>query len=373
MIKIPTDLKEVRVPHSDVITPSNTANADNADPNSADNRPNPRVLARELNRFSSPQPARSLWELAITFVPFAALFAAMLFAVDAGYYAALALTPFAGMLLLRLFIIQHDCSHGSYMTRKSSNIWLGRAIGVLTLTPYDCWQRAHTLHHANTGNLDARGFGDVDTLTVREFAELSWTKKFLYRLYRHPAVLLGLGPAYLFLVRHRLPIGLMKEGKIYWMSAMFTNAVTAVILIGLGFAFGAATTALVFLPVLLIAASVGVWLFYVQHQFEHAFWERKPKWKFHEAAFNGSSYLVLPAPLRWFTGNIGIHHVHHLASRIPFYRLPSVLKAHPELSDFNRLTAFNALRTMVLTLWDEERGKLVSFREAARSEVRASA
>ncbi len=357
------------MPHSELETPISAADSPANIP--AKPQPNSRVLARELNSFTSPRLARSLWELAITFVPFATLFAAMLFAVDAGYFAALALTPVAGMLLLRLFIIQHDCSHGSYLAKKSYNKWLGRAIGVLTLTPYDCWQKSHSLHHANTGNLDARGFGDVDTLTVQEFAELSRTGKFFYRLYRHPAVLLGLGPAYLFLLRHRLPIGLMREGLIYWMSAMLTNAVTAIILIGLGFAFGAWATALVFLPVLLIAASVGVWLFYVQHQFEHAFWERKPNWKFHEAALGGSSYLVLPAPLRWFTGNIGIHHVHHLASRIPFYRLPAVLKAHPELNEFNRLTPMNALRSMVLTLWDEERGKLVSFREAARAKLPA--
>ena len=330
-------------------------------------RPNPRVLAKHLNNFTAPNRARSIWELAITLVPFASIFCGMLFAVEAGYYAALALIPVAGMLLLRLFIIQHDCGHGSYFAKKSWNRWVGRAMGTLTLTPYDCWQRSHALHHANTGNLDARGFGDVDTLTVREFSELSWTNKFLYKLYRHPAILMGLGPAYLFLVRHRLPIGLMREGWKYWISAMGTNLVTAAILIALIFTFGLFATLIVFLPVLLTAASVGVWLFYVQHQFEHAYWERKKEWSFHEAAMGGSSYLALPAVLRWFTGNIGIHHVHHLASRIPFYRLPDVLKSHPELQTFNRLSAMDAVRAMVLTLWDEERGRLVSFREAKRA------
>ncbi|MEP3421353.1 MAG: fatty acid desaturase [Erythrobacter sp.] len=338
--------------HSEAVTP--------------ENRPNPRTLAKDLNSYTSPHRGRSIWELAITLVPFVIVFVAMLFAVEAGYYIALAMTPVAGMLLLRLFIIQHDCGHGSYFAKKSWNRWVGRAMGTLTLTPYDCWQRSHALHHANTGNLDARGFGDVDTLTVREFAALSRTNRFLYRLYRHPTVLMGLGPAYLFLLRHRLPIGLMREGWKYWISAMGTNLATAAILGGLVFGFGLSATLIVFLPVLLTAASVGVWLFYVQHQFEHSYWERKKEWTFHEAAMGSSSYLALPTVFRWFTGNIGIHHVHHLASRIPFYRLPDVLKSHPELADFNRLSPMDGLRSMVLTLWDEESGRLVSFREAKR-------
>jgi len=338
---------------------------------SNDQAPDPRILARHLNAFTSPRVSRSMIEVAITAVPFLAIFTAMLFAVSAGYFWALAVTPLAGLFLLRLFIIQHDCSHGSYFSKKRSNAWLGRAIGVFTLTPYDCWQKAHSLHHGNTGKLHARGVGDVDTLTVREFAERGRLGRFGYRLYRHPAILLGLGPAYLFLLQHRLPIGLMKMGAIYWVSAMATNAVTAGILIGLALIFGAGTTALVFLPVLLTAASIGVWLFYVQHQFEHAYWEDKPNWSFHDAAMGGSSYLPLPAPMRWFTGNIGVHHVHHLASRIPFYRLPEVLKAHPELAQYNRLTMREAIGSLGLALWDEDTRRLVSFREAARAKASA--
>ncbi|QFT78951.1 fatty acid desaturase [Erythrobacter sp. THAF29] len=294
------------------------------------------------------------------------MFAAMLFAVDAGYFIALALAPIAGLFLLRLFIIQHDCGHGAFLKGRHGNAWIGRAIGVLTLTPYDCWQRSHALHHANTGNLDARGFGDVDTLTVREYMERGRIKRLFYRLYRHPVFLLGFGPAYLFLLRHRLPIGLMKAGVIYWISALATNAVTATILVGIGFAFGPATTAIVFLPVLLIAASMGVWLFYVQHQFDDAQWDYKSAWSFHDYALTGSSYLEMPAVLRWFTGNIGIHHVHHLMSRIPFYRLPDVLEAHPELRDFNRISLRQTPRLFVLALYDEEQRRLVSFREAKR-------
>ncbi|TRD11737.1 fatty acid desaturase [Erythrobacter insulae] len=327
---------------------------------------NPRALARELAAFRTPRTSRSIWEVASTFVPFAVLIGVMLFALQAGYYSALALTPFAGMLLLRLFIIQHDCGHGSFFKSKKVNTWLGRSIGVLTLTPYDCWRRSHELHHASTGNLDARGYGDVDTLTVREYRSKGRWGRFSYRLYRHPIVLMGLGPAYLFLVRHRLPIGLMKAGWLYWISALGTNAVTAAVLIALGLIFGAFVTTMVFLPVLLTAASVGVWLFYVQHQFEDTHWDNREDWDYHASAIGSSSYLHLPAVMNWFTGNISIHHVHHLVSRIPFYRLPAALKAHPELMEVNRVSAREAVSTMWLTLWDEDRRKLISFREASR-------
>ncbi|WP_255551707.1 fatty acid desaturase [Erythrobacter crassostreae] len=327
---------------------------------------NPRKLSRDLAAFRTPRVSRSIWEAASTLVPFAALMATMLFAVQAEYYIALALIPLAGMLLLRLFIIQHDCGHGSFFKNNALNKWLGRSIGVLTLTPYDCWRRNHELHHASTGNLDARGHGDVDTLTVREYRAKGRLGRFGYRLYRHPLVLMGLGPAYLFLLQHRLPIGLMKAGWLYWISALATNAVTAAMLVALGFAFGAAETAMVFLPVLLTAASVGVWLFYVQHQFEDAHWDTRENWNYHESAIAGSSYLHLPAVMNWFTGNIAIHHIHHLVSRIPFYRLPAALKAHPELAEYNRVSAKEAVSTMWLALWDEDSRKLISFREAKR-------
>ncbi len=324
---------------------------------------------RELNAFKASRPGRSVWELVATLIPFLSLFAAILFAVEAGYFFALALTPLVGLLLLRLFVIQHDCGHGSFLPSRFGNDWFGRALGVLTFTPYDCWKRSHALHHAATGNLDARGSGDVDTLTVREFYERTRFQRFLYRFYRHPLVLLGIGPAYLFLLRHRLPVGLMKEGWTYWVSAMATNAGTGLILGALIYMFGIGVTALVFLPVLLVAASTGVWLFYVQHQFEDAHWDKSDNWSFHDAALRGSSHLDLPQPLRWFTANIGIHHVHHLASRIPFYRLPEVLRAHPHLQNLNRFTVLKTIRPLRLALWDEDQRRLVTFREASLMSV----
>lgn len=328
--------------------------------------PDAKRLSRSLARFRTPNNARSWAELAVTFVPFAILFGAIAWAVSEGHWLALLATPLAGLFLLRLFIIQHDCGHGSFFTTTRMNDALGRVLGIFTLTPYECWRASHRLHHAGTGNLDARGFGDVDTLTVREYRERSRLARFGYRLYRHPAFLLGFGPAYLFILRHRLPIGHMRDGAHMWVSAMGTNAAAAGLLAALSWVFGIAATVAVFLPVLLVAASLGVWLFYVQHQFEHAHWDRKPDWNFHDAALMGSSYLDLPAWLGWFTGHIGIHHVHHLMSRIPFYRLPQALAAHPELARLNRYTASQAFAPLRLALWDEDTRRMVSFRAARK-------
>lgn len=321
----------------------------------------PKQLLRQLSAFRSSRPLRSAWELASTLLPFMFLCGVMLAAVHAGHLLALLLTVPAGLLLLRLFLIQHDCGHGAFLPRRSGNDWLGRMLGVLTLTPYDCWRRSHALHHAGTGNLDDRGFGDVNLLTVREFQTRSRSRQLLYRLYRHPVILFGLGPAYLFLVRHRLPIGLMRAGWIYWVSAIATNVATALLLGALMFWLGVGVVSLIFVPVLLIAATIGVWLFYIQHQFERTHWDERAVWSFHEAALRGSSYLVLPSVLRWFTANIGVHHVHHLASRIPFYRLPEVLRAYPRLIGLNRLTPLQTLGTLRLALWDEEQRRLVPF------------
>lgn len=318
----------------------------------------------ELKEFASPNSARSVTELAVTLLPFCGLIIAMLWGIGAGHYGMLAAAPVAGLLLLRLFIIQHDCGHGSFFASRFSNDWTGRVLGVLTFTPYDCWKRSHDLHHASTGNLDARGFGDVDTWTVHEFHASGRLMRLFYRVYRHPIVLFVVGPAYLFLLRHRLPIGLMKQGSKYWVSAIATNLTTTGVLALLIYFYGLPTAILTVLPVLLIAASTGVWLFYIQHQFEEAHWDRKTDWSFHEAALFGSSHLDLPQPLRWFTGNIGVHHVHHLASRVPFYRLIEVLSEYPELRDLNRFTVFQSIRPIWLSLWDEDKRRLVSFREA---------
>ncbi|HEX8643553.1 MAG TPA: fatty acid desaturase [Allosphingosinicella sp.] len=323
-----------------------------------------RALLRQLAPYREAETARSCFELAVTAVPFAALWLLACLAVQAGHWAGLLLAIPAGGFLLRLFLIQHDCGHGSFFRGRAANDWLGRVLGVLTLTPYDYWRRSHAAHHASSGNLDARGLGDLDTLTVAEFRARGPLARVLYRLYRSPLVLFGLGPAYVFLLKHRVPLGMTRQGWRPWISAMGTNAAIAAAATAMCLWVGVDVFLLVHLPIVLVAASLGVWLFYVQHQFERTVWDRSEHWTFHEAALFGSSYYELPAVLRWFSANIGIHHVHHLASRIPFYRLNDALEAFPFLAAIGRIGIGESLRTVRLVLWDEEKRRLVSFREA---------
>ncbi len=273
----------------------------------------------------------------------------------------------AAAFLLRLFMIQHDCGHGAFFRSRRANDVVGRAIGVLTLTPYDCWRRTHAAHHAGAGNLDRRGIGDVATLTVREYRALSKWSRFSYRLYRHPLVMFGVGPFYLFFVQNRVPVGLMQAGRRPWISSMLTNAGIASLAGAAIWLVGIGNFLLLYVPVGILAGSVGVWLFYIQHQFEDTLWDESEKWNAQEAALHGSSHYDLPIVLRWFTANIGIHHVHHLVSRIPYYRLPEVMRDYPFLRDIGRLTLLQSFRCVRLVLWDETRRRLVSFAEMRRT------
>ena len=321
-----------------------------------------------LMRYREPSNARSIVEIAITFAPLAALWSVAALAAWFGWWwvSLLLAVPAAGFMV-RLFMIQHDCGHGAFFRHRLANDWVGRVIGVITFTPYDFWRRTHAMHHATSGNLDRRGMGDIDTLTVREYLALPRLGRLRYRLYRHPAVMFGIGPAYLFLLRHRLPVGLMRGGLTPWLSTMATNAAMALIAATLIWFLGFWTFVLVHGPIILLAASIGVWLFYVQHQFEDTSWHEEPNWNMPEAALHGSSHYDLPIVLRWFTANIGIHHVHHLCSRIPYYRLPRVLREHPQLGEIGRLGLIESFRCVRLTLWDEAHERLISFRELRRA------
>jgi len=325
--------------------------------------PDSRALARILARYREPNCARGVLEIAITAVPFVLIWILMWATLDTGYWICLLLAVPAAGFLVRLFMIQHDCGHGSFFPHRLANDWVGRVIGVLTLTPYDFWRRTHALHHASSGNLDRRGIGDIDTLTVREFLALPRWRQLHYRLYRHPIVMFGVGPAYLFILRHRLPMGMMRSGWQPWLSTMATNVAIAILVATMIWLVGVGPFLLVHLPITVLAASIGVWLFYVQHQFEDTFWADDEGWNFHEAALHGSSHYDLPGVLRWFTANIGVHHVHHLCSQIPYYRLPRVLGDHPQLAAVGRLTLFQSLRCVRRVLWDERRRQLTSFRE----------
>jgi omega-6 fatty acid desaturase (delta-12 desaturase) len=322
--------------------------------------------------YATPRAGRATAEILVTALPFLALTAAMFAALYHGVWLALALSVPAGALLVRLFMIQHDCGHGTFFPSRRLNDWFGRAIGVLTMTPYEFWRRSHAVHHATSGNLEKRGVGDVNTLTVREYLSLPGLRRFWYRVYRHPVVIFGIGPAWLFMVRHRIPTGAMLRERAAWVSVLGTNAA----LLGLGATLvvllGWQIFLLGYLPLTLIGATAGVWLFYVQHQYEDTYWARGQQWDFATAALEGSSYYDLPGVLRWLTANIGFHHLHHLSSRIPFYRLRACFEAHPEFRVAKRITLWTSLRSARLALWDEDSRKLVSFR-AARALARLSA
>lgn len=320
-----------------------------------------------LSAYRQPHVGRSAFELAATLIPFVLLWAGASVLMHFGYWIGLILTLPAAGFLLRLFMLQHDCGHGSFFGRRRLDDWTGRVIGVLTLTPYDYWRRAHAQHHASAGNLDERGVGDITTITVAEYWALTRRGRLGYRLYRHPLVMFGIGPAWLFLFKQRLPFGMMRSGALPWVSTMATNVAIIALTALLVWAIGIVPFLVIHLPIVLLAGAAGVWLFYVQHQFEDTHWSKPPEWTFQHAAMHGASHYDLPRPLRWITGNIGMHHIHHLSSRVPFYRLPEVLRDYPELGDLGRVTIKESLSCVKLVLWDEASQRLVSFREAEQA------
>ncbi len=322
-----------------------------------------RDWVRILARYRDPIPDRAAFELAVTIIPFVLLVGLTLSVLQASPWIAGAISLVNAAFLVRLFMIQHDCGHGSFFKSRALNDWTGRVIGVLTLTPYDVWRRNHAIHHSATGNLDRRGIGDIPTLTVKEYREKGWLGRLGYRLVRNPLVLFGLVPIYVFYIEYRVPRGLMQPK--FWLSAVATDAALAALLgVALWF-FGVNAFLFVLLPTTVPAAAIGMWLFYVQHQFEHTSWNDEEDWDVHNAALHGSSYYKLPTWLRWITADIGVHHVHHLASRIPFYRFQEVLRDHDALEHVpQQLTLRESLHCASLHLWDEEGRRLVSFGEA---------
>lgn len=325
--------------------------------------PTSRDWVKTLANYREPNQVRSAFELGVSIIPFLLLWVLAWWSLSVSYWLTFAISVLNAAFLLRLFTIQHDCGHGAFFKNRKVSDWIGRIIGVLTLTPYDVWRRTHSIHHSTSGNLSKRGMGDIHTLTVAEYRELTPYNRLMYRLYRHPVSLFGFGPSYLFLLQNRIPFGLMSSAR-YWVSAMGTNITIIAALVIIWYFGGPMPVLLIFLPSTLIAATAGMWLFYVQHQFEHTQWEDEDHWQLHDAALNGSSYYVLPSVLQWFTANIGIHHVHHLYSRIPFYRLTEVLRDHKELAKGNRLTIRESLVCARLHLWDEKTKRLLSFAQA---------
>jgi omega-6 fatty acid desaturase (delta-12 desaturase) len=316
---------------------------------------------------------RALFQLLNTAVPFAALWYLMALSLNVSYWLTLALAIPEAFLFVRLFIIQHDCGHGAFFPSRWANNAVGGVLGVVTLFPYGYWRRTHAIHHATSGNLDDREFGDIRTLTVKEYQALSPMKRFGYRLYRSPLVLFGVGPLYQFVIKHRFPFDIPLSWKREWRSVLLTNLAIAASFLGLAMTFGWATVALVHLPIVLFAGTAGVWLFYVQHQFKETYWDRADSWDFYRAGVHGSSFYDLHPIFHWLTGNIGYHHIHHLSSQIPNYRLAACFRENPAMQRVTRMTFVQSLRCARLRLWDEDRRTMIGFSDLARLPKTAAA
>lgn len=326
-------------------------------------RPTTRSWKEILGPYEGPDTRRSVIQLTTTALLFAAVWLTMFWATEAWLPLTFLLAPLAAGLYTRLFIIQHDCGHGSYFESRRARDVVGFLLGILTLTPYRYWQRTHAIHHGSTGDLDRREYGDIDTLTVREYLALPWFRRLTYRLYRSTFVLLVLGPIWAFVLKHRAPYDAPLKWKREWRSVLATNAALAAILVFAWQTVGLGRFLLVQGSIFWLAGAFGIWLFYVQHQFEDTYWAENGDWEFHEASLHGSSFYDLHPALHWLTGNIGYHHVHHLNSKIPNYRLRACHEENPELqvvTSFGLLESFGCAR---LKLWDEENGRLIGWRE----------
>jgi len=321
-----------------------------------------------LGKFASPSLARSLGQLITALALHAAGWLLMLWLLRVSYILVLLVAIPVSGILVRLFIIFHDCGHGSFFRSRVANAFVGGLIGVLTLTPYDAWRRRHAVHHADTGNLDSdRSLGSFWLLTAGEYEALGPWARLGYRLYRHPIVLFGLGALYHFVVAQRFPQRVPPSlRRREWRSVMATNVGIVVVVTAAIALVGWRSFLLVQLPLTVLSGAMGIWLFFVQHQFAHAYWKRSPDWAFHAAALHGSTHYDLPRILHWFTGNIGFHHVHHLNSRIPNYHLEECLEHVPRLQDAPRLSLRESFRCASLALWDENRSLLIPFSDLHR-------
>jgi omega-6 fatty acid desaturase (delta-12 desaturase) len=309
-------------------------------------------------------PWRASWQLIDTLVPYAALWVLMSWSVGVSWWLTAALAVLAGMVLVRTFIIFHDCGHGSFFASSRANSFWGFFTGLLTFTPYHHWRGEHAIHHGSTGDLARRGVGDVWTMTVREYLDASRRTRLCYRVVRNPLVLLGIGPGVLFLWLHRFSRkgASARERRSVWITNLAVLAMAA----GGAAIFGVVTYLILQVAVLAVAGAIGVWLFYLQHQFEDAYWESGADWDYTAAALKGSSFLRLPRVLQWFSGNIGYHHIHHLSPRIPNYNLERCHRSHPMFEAVPQMSLLAGIASLRLKLWDESSKKLVTFRHVKR-------
>ncbi|MGH8481214.1 MAG: fatty acid desaturase [Nevskiaceae bacterium] len=314
-----------------------------------------------VRKYREPSTPKALWQIANTFVPYLALWGAMYWTWHHALWATPPLAVLAGLFLVRIFIIFHDCGHGSFFRSPTANAAVGIVAGILTFTPYYQWRWEHAIHHSTSGHLDKRGVGDIWTMTVQEYLEAGRWKRFAYVLARNPIVLFLLAPLYMFVIHQRFAAkgsNPRERQSIWW-----TNLALLLMVLGLGNLYGWGGYVLIQLVVLGVAGAAGVWMFYVQHQFEDVYWERGDNWDYAAAALRGSSFYKLPAVLQWFSGNIGFHHIHHLSARIPNYNLQKCHEADPLFQQVKPLTLWSSFKSLRLRLWDEASRKLVGYRD----------
>jgi acyl-lipid omega-6 desaturase (Delta-12 desaturase) len=317
-----------------------------------------------LDPYARPRIGRSLIDLATSVLPYLALWVLMYRALDVSYLLVLALAVPAGGFLLRTYIVFHDCAHGSFLHSKRANSWLGAVLGVVVYSSFVSWRHSHAVHHATAGDLDRRGVGDVHTMTVAEYHAAPWRGRLAYRLFRNPLVMFGIGPIYALMLQPRL-VSRTARPRIR-RSVQATNIALALTVGTLCWLIGWRDFLLLQMPPVLLAGSAGVWLFYVQHQFEDTYWQNAGDWSYADAALRGSSYLKLPKVLQFFTGNIGLHHVHHLSTRIPNYNLQRAHDDNPIFHNVPTLSIWDGLRAPRLKLWDESQSRLVTFAQARK-------
>jgi len=322
-----------------------------------------RYWNRVLAPYSQANNRKALFQVLGTVALFVPLWYLMYRSLEVSYWLTLGLAIPQSFLFIRLFIFQHDCGHGSFFRSIKANNRLGSVLGLLSLMPYRYWRRTHSIHHATSGDLDHREFGDVNTLTVAEYQARSKFGRFKYRLYRNMFTLLVLGPIYQFILKYRLPLDTPRTWKKEWASVWWTNLGLALVVLAAWQTIGLKAFFMVQLPINIFGGALGIWLFYVQHQFEDTYWREHPEWDVHRAGIEGSSFYDLGAILHWCTGNIGFHHIHHLASRIPNYNLKQTYFDIPELGRVTRLTIWSSLKSARLHLWDADAERLISFRQ----------
>jgi len=310
-------------------------------------------------QYQKPCFWKATWQLVNTVGTYLLLWLVMYLTLGVSWWLTIPLAVLAGLFMIRIFIIFHDCGHGSFYKSARANHILGFITGLLTFTPYRHWRWQHSVHHSNSGDLDKRGTGDVWTMTVQEYLEASRWKKFAYRLARNPVVLFVIAPLLLLLVLQRFPAA--KSGRRERYSVYTMNLAVLAMVLVLGWIFGIKAYLLIQLTSVMVAGSAGVWLFYVQHQFEGVYWERESDWDYTMAALQGSSFYKLPRVLQWFTGNIGFHHIHHLSARIPNYNLEECHHAHPLFQNVKPVTLFSSLKSLSFRLWDEQGRQLVGY------------